>query len=196
MSWSPRFRRQAFAPPAAFDDRDQRVARRISPRRANAIRFSDGRVSCAKDASLWGGFVHGIAAFQLAGKVAVVAGSKNRLGKSIAMQLDLQGAKVVVSSRKKPACDEAAAEIRKAGGEAIVSPATSPTKGTVREPDRRDQEAARSGRRAGAERGHQSLVAGRPTRCRTRPFTKIMQNNIPSNIWPINLCTARHARQE
>ena len=52
--------------------------------------------------------------FDLTGKTAVITGSSKGIGKSIAMQMALQGAKVVVSSRKVDVCEETAAEINKA----------------------------------------------------------------------------------
>ena len=42
--------------------------------------------------------------FDLTGKTAIITGSSKGIGKSIAMQMALHGAKVVVSSRKADAC--------------------------------------------------------------------------------------------
>ena len=49
--------------------------------------------------------------FDLTGKSAIITGSSKGIGKSIAMQMALHGAKVVVSSRKADVCEETAKEI-------------------------------------------------------------------------------------
>ncbi len=58
----------------------------------------------------------------LTGRVAVVTGGSRGIGLAVAHALAAQGAKVVVSSRKAEACDEAVAAIRTAGGEALSVP--------------------------------------------------------------------------
>lgn len=61
--------------------------------------------------------------FSLADKTAVITGSSRGIGRAIALAMAAAGARVVVSSRKKEACEEVAAEIRAGGGEAAVVPA-------------------------------------------------------------------------
>jgi len=60
--------------------------------------------------------------FSLAGRTAVITGSSRGIGRAIADAMAAAGAKVVVSSRKREACEDAAAAIREAGGEAAVIP--------------------------------------------------------------------------
>ncbi len=58
--------------------------------------------------------------FDLSGKVAIVTGSSKGIGKAIALAFAQQGANVVLSSRKQEAVDEAAAEFKSEGLEAIA----------------------------------------------------------------------------
>ncbi|WP_395709277.1 SDR family NAD(P)-dependent oxidoreductase [Reyranella sp.] len=125
--------------------------------------------------------------FDLTGKVAVVTGSSKGIGKSIALHLALQGAKVVVSSRKAPVCEETAAEIRKAGGDATVIPCN------ISQKEQCENLIAETRRQLGPV---DVLVCNAATNPYYGPtekmpdevFMKIMQNNILSNIWLINLC--------
>jgi NAD(P)-dependent dehydrogenase (short-subunit alcohol dehydrogenase family) len=54
--------------------------------------------------------------FDLSGKVAVITGSSRGIGRAIAMRMAEQGARVVISSRKLPACQAVVDEIEAAHG--------------------------------------------------------------------------------
>jgi len=56
----------------------------------------------------------------LKGKVAVVTGGTEGIGRATALRLAREGAKVAICARRQPQLDQTAAEIRKAGAEALA----------------------------------------------------------------------------
>ena len=60
------------------------------------------------------------ALFDLSGKVAIVTGASRGIGRAIAHAFAEHGAKLVVTSRNQPACQEVADEIFANGGDAIA----------------------------------------------------------------------------
>jgi len=126
--------------------------------------------------------------FDLSGQTAIITGSSRGIGKAIAHRLAEHGAKVVVSSRKLDACEAAVNEINEAIGRkaAIAVPANIAAKEALQ--NLVDETMRAFGRIDilvcnAASNPYFGPMAG----IADDQFTKILQNNIISNHWLINM---------
>lgn len=126
--------------------------------------------------------------FDMTGQVALITGSSRGIGKATAEAMAEQGAKVVISSRKQDACDQAAAEInaRYGAGTAIAVTANISSKEEL-------QNLVNETRKAFGK--ITTLVCNAASNPYYGPgldisddqFRKIMDNNILSNHWLIQM---------
>ena len=126
--------------------------------------------------------------FDLKDKVAVITGSSKGIGKAIAFRMAEHGAKVVISSRKRDACDAVVAQINATFGEgrAMAIPANISSK-----PDLEHLVAQ--------TRAHWGCIDILVCNAASNPyygpmagiadeqFRKILDNNIVANHWLVNL---------
>lgn len=126
--------------------------------------------------------------FDLKDQVAVITGSSRGIGKAMAIRMAEHGAKVVISSRKREACDEVVAEITAAQGpgRAMAIPANISSKNDleclIRETrqhwGRVDVLVCNAA--SNPYYGPQAGIAD-------EQFRKILDNNIVANHWLISL---------
>ena len=126
--------------------------------------------------------------FDLGGKTAVITGSSRGIGRAIAGQFAVQGANVVISSRKADACEAVAAEINADHpGQAFALPASISEKAEL--------QALVDGARDhfgkidilvcnAASNPYYGPLGG----ISDEQFRKILDNNILSNHWLIQMC--------
>ncbi len=126
--------------------------------------------------------------FDMTGQVALITGSSRGIGKAIAEEMAVQGAKVVISSRKQDACDEVAAELnaKHGAGTAIAVAANISSKEAL-------QHLVDEARRAFGKvtalicNAASNPYYGPSAGIADEQFRKIMDNNILSNHWLINM---------
>jgi NAD(P)-dependent dehydrogenase (short-subunit alcohol dehydrogenase family) len=124
--------------------------------------------------------------FDLTGKVAIITGSSRGIGKAIAVQMAVHGARVVVSSRKEDSCKAVAGEIAAGGGTAVAQACHVGHKEELQALV--DATLARWGR-------IDILVCNAATNPHFGPsatlsdaaFEKIMHTNLLSNLWLCNM---------
>lgn len=133
--------------------------------------------------------------FDLSGKVAIITGSTRGIGRSIAEHMAKAGAKVVISSRKADVCEQVAKAIRSSGGDAIAIPANIGDKGQL---ENLVNETRRHWGRIdvlvcnAASNPYYGPMAQMPDDA----FNKILQNNVVSNHWLVNLVLPEMAQRK
>jgi NAD(P)-dependent dehydrogenase (short-subunit alcohol dehydrogenase family) len=126
--------------------------------------------------------------FSLEGRTAIITGSSRGIGRAIAEQFAAHGANVVISSRKGPACEEVADAINaQGGGKAIAIPAS------ISEKDALENLVAKTREAFGgidicvcnaASNPYYGPISG----ISDDQFRKILDNNILSNHWLMQMC--------
>ncbi len=132
--------------------------------------------------------------FDLTGKVAVITGSSKGIGRAIAERMAEHGAKVVVSSRKRDACEAVAQAITERGGEATVIPAHI---------GRREELQALFDQTTSKWGGIDILVCnaavnpyfGPSAGISDEAFDRIMASNVRSNLWMANMVCPQMAER-
>ena len=126
--------------------------------------------------------------FDLTGKVAVITGSSRGIGRAIAEEMAVQGARVVISSRKAEPCEEVAGAInaRHGGGTAVAIPANISSKEAL--------QALVDGTRAAFGRidivvcnAASNPYYGPMGGISDEQFRKILENNVIANHWLIQM---------
>jgi NAD(P)-dependent dehydrogenase (short-subunit alcohol dehydrogenase family) len=134
--------------------------------------------------------------FDLSGKTAIVTGSSRGIGKAIAHRLAEHGAEVVVSSRKLDACEAACDEINTAVGRKAAIPIACNIAAKEALQNLVDET-----RKAF---GHIDILVcnaasnpyfGPMGGVSDEQFNKVLQNNIVSNHWLIQMCAPAMAQR-
>ncbi len=126
--------------------------------------------------------------FDLTGQTALITGSSKGIGKAIAHRMAEHGANVVISSRKQDACDAARDEINAAVGREAAVTITANIADKAALQRLVDETNARFGRIDhlvcnAASNPYFGPMSGMGDEA----FTKILQNNIVSNHWLIQM---------
>lgn len=126
--------------------------------------------------------------FDLSGKTAIVTGSTRGIGKAIATELVRHGARVAISSRKQDACDAVAAELAEEFGEGTVLPVAA----NISDKAQLEQLFARTRDAFGPIDIVIGNAASNPhygpmEEISDEQFRKVLDNNILSNHWLIQL---------